>query len=339
VNLRMLSAIAALSVGCAATPSMKALDTKPLETRTVLVAKARNVNRVQADEVVGTVRARTVTAISASIMGTVRTVNVGIGSRVRAGAVLVQLVAGEVEAKANQAGAMFAQAQLDLQRAEQLKTTQSVSAAQVDAARVQFRVAEAALAEANVMRSYTTLRAPFAGVVSEKQCAVGDLALPGKPLLTLENPDALRLEASVPEAIAQVLHKGDVLRVRIDALDTPLDATVSELGASADPATRTVLIKLDLPNLAELRPGMFGRLSVPTGEQHMVVVPTPSVMRRGQMESVFVVSDHKAQLRLVRTGSSSEGGTEVLAGLDDGETVVVSPLAQLVDGQPVEMKP
>lgn len=339
MKLYTLAALAALSAGCSTEHHPRTAETAPLEKQVVTVAPAREVAQAVGDEVIGTVRARSVAVISSSVMGNVRAVRVKVGSHVRAGEVLIQLSAGEIDAKANQAQAMFAQAELDLKRAEQLKASQSIPASRYEAATAQFRVAEAALAEANVMRGYTTLRAPFAGVITAKQCDVGDQALPGKPLLVLESPGALRLEASVPEAIAKLLHVGDTLSARFDSVEAPVAATVSELSPSADPVSRTVLVKLDLPSAPELRSGMFGRLTVRTGEKRAVIVPAAALVRRGQMELVFVVRDQKARLRIVRTGAEPDGSVQVLSGLDDGELVVVADAALLVDGQPLEVRP
>jgi RND family efflux transporter MFP subunit len=155
----------------------------------------------------------------------------------------------------------------------------------------------------------------------------------------LESPGALRLEASVPEVIAKLLHSGDVLSAQLDALSAPVTATVSELSPSADPVSRTVLVKLDLPNIPELRSGMFGRLTVNTGAKRAISVPSAAVLRRGQMELVFVVQDHKAQLRIVRTSPAPDGSTQVLSGLEDGELVVVANAALLADGQPLDVRP
>lgn len=314
-------------------------ESASLPTRAVRVAPAQELTQPVGDEVVGTVRARSVTAISSSIMGTVRTLKVSLGSKVRAGDVLLQLSAAEIDAKVNQAKAMFAQAEVDLKRATQLKASQSIPASQYESALAQFQVAEAALAEAQVMSGYTVIRAPFAGIVTAKQCDVGDLALPGRPLLVLESPGTLRLEAAVPEAIAHFLTTGKQMPVRIDTLQRELNATVSELSPSADPVSRTVLVKLDLPSVPELRPGMFGRLVVRTGEERVVTIPSDALVRRGQMETVFVVDRGKARLRLVRSGRSHDGTTEILAGLDHGESVVIAQANQLVDAQSVEVKP
>lgn len=325
--------------GCAAEHSTTPPPAASPRPRRVRAEPTREIRQAVGDEVVGTLRARSVAAISPSVMGRVRSVSVTVGSRVRADQLLISLSADEIEAKANQAKAHFAQADVELQRAEQLWASRSISASQYDAVHAQHQIAEAALAEANVMRNYTSIRAPFAGVITAKQCDVGDLAMPGKPLLVLESPGALRFEAAVPEASAHALSAGAGMTVRIDASQKDMTAIVSELSPAADPASRTVTVKLDLPDTPGLRAGMFGRLEVPTGEERSVVVPSAAIVRRGQLETVFVVADRTARLRLVRSGRTREGQTEILAGLEQGESVVVAEADNLGDGEPVEVLP
>ena len=305
----------------------------------VQVESARTLTHALSDEVVGTLRARQVATVAPSVMGTIRVLNVRLGSRVRAGDVLAQLTVEEIDAKAAQARASFAQADLERRRAEQLKASGSIPVAQYDAALSQYHVAEAALAEAEAMRAYMVIRAPFAGVVTDKPANVGDLALPGKTLLTLETPGALRFEAHVPEGTANALHIGDVLQVRFDTLHTSLAGKVAELSPSADARSRSVLVKLDLPQAPELRSGMFGRVAVPTGEETSILVPDRAIRRHGQIEYVFVVERGAAQLRLIRSGRTHAEGVEVLAGIDGPERVVVTNLTSLTDEQPVEVTP
>lgn len=305
----------------------------------VQVAEAQRLRQTMSEEVVGTVRARQVAAISPSVMGTIRALKVKLGSEVRAGDVLAQLAVGEIDAKAAQAQAAFAQAEIELKRGELLKTSGSIPAAQYDSLKAHYKVAEAALAEAEAMRAYTVIRAPFAGVVTEKACNVGDLAVPGKPLLSLETPGALRLEAFVPEGLASTLRQGDALEARFDNIAQPVPVSVSELSPSADAESRSVLVKVNLPTLPGLRSGMFGRLRVGMGERPVVVVPSEAVLRRGQIEAVFVVERDEALLRLVRTARRDAEQSEVVAGLEGGEHVVLKPSARLSDQQPVAVRP
>lgn len=337
MRARSLS-VALLLASCAGErhPKDPPLNKPPL---VVQVTAAQRVSQTAGDEVVGTVRARNVSAISSSVMGHVSTLTVTSGSKVRAGQLLVKLSAEEITAKLGQADASFAQAEVELKRAQQLVASQTIPNAHYEVIKARYNVAKEVLAEANVMRGYTVLRAPFSGVITEKMCEVGDLATPGKPLLILESLETPQLEAHVPEISAQGLEQGQKLSVRFDSLPQPVQGTVSELSPSADPVSRTVLVKVDLPDALGIRPGMFGRLQLESGESSALLVPSEALVRRGQLELVFVARDGRAALRIVRTSQRVAGKAEVLSGLSPGEQVVISRPQQLADGQLVEVRP
>ncbi len=309
----------------------------PIE-RSVRVEPVRVETRVAGEEVVGTVRARTAAAIAPTVMGRVREVHVTLGSRVRAGDLLVRLSVGESDARLAQARAVRAHARLEAERAERLRAAHAIPAAEVDDLQAKRRVAEAAEREASSLAGHATLRAPFDGVVTSKQVEVGDTAVPGRSLLVVEEPGALRFEASIPEVFARRIERGRPMRVRVDGVEREIAATVAEVSPAADPASRTVLVKLDLPPAPTLRSGLFGRLLLPTGEARAVVVPAEAVVRRGQIEEVFVVEGGVARLRLVRIGRERAGRAEVLSGLDGGELVAVSEPSRLVDGERVRVE-
>ena len=109
--------------------------------------------------------------------------------------------------------------------------------------------------EAKTMLDYTLIVAPFDGVITRKLADVGDLAAPGKPLLQMENPDTLRLESDVPEALIDNVKLGDKLAVRIAGVASEIEGTVAEISPAADPNSRTYLVKLDLPGATGLRSG------------------------------------------------------------------------------------
>ena len=126
--------------------------------------------------------------------------------------------------------------------------------------------------------------------------------------------------------------------MRLENVNTPITGKVTEMAPSADPASRTVRIKLDLPQAPGLIPGQFARLLVPVGESNSLEVPVSALVQRGQLEMVFVVKDQRAQLHLVKTGKRTEDQVEILSGLDAGDTVVIKNALLLADGQPVEVK-
>ena len=214
-----------------------------------------------------------------------------------------------------------------------------LSQSEFDNAQSKFRIAVAAEAEAKTMLDYTEIVAPFDGVITRKLADVGDLAAPGKPLLQMENPATLRLEADVPEALIGNVKPGDKLAVRIATVTNEISGTVAEMSPAADPNSRTFLVKLDLPDVPGLRSGQFGRVAVPVGEVSAIRVPVSAVIQRGQMELVFVVANGHAQLRLVKTGARVGDEVEVVSGLDSGEQVVTEGASALTDGQPLIVKP
>ncbi|HKU42700.1 MAG TPA: efflux RND transporter periplasmic adaptor subunit [Polyangiales bacterium] len=326
-------ALVSTACGCAGESARAESNAQP---RFVRVARAERADRPILTEVVGSVRAVRSTTIASLLSGTVAEVRVGLGSSVRAGEVLVKLSAREIDARLEQARAMSELADPERERAVHLRGLDAISAAQYDSALSQWNLAQARQAEANAIAEHATLRAPFAGVVTAKLANVGDTALPGQTLLHLEAPGAYRFESRVPETIG--LSIGASVPVRLDGFDRDVLGTIAEIQPASDEATRTRLFKIDLPRLPELRSGRFGRLLLATGTSSAVSVPSDAVVRRGQLEAVFVVQSGSARLRLVRSAREREGRVEIASGLSGNEDVALAA-ADLVDGQRVEVAP
>ncbi len=198
--------------------------------------------------------------------------------------------------------------------------------ARVSRARSSIERARAEVATAEAYWGYTRIQAPFDGRVIEKHVDAGNLAAPGTPLLVLEGAGALRAEVSVDESQAGRIHVGDEATVVVSGADE-VEGRVSEVFPAIDPASRAFLVKIDLPaDVASdgLAPGRFVRVELRIGETERMVVPESAVMRRGQLELVYVIEAERARLRLVTLGRSREGFVEVLSGLDPGEAVVMN---------------
>lgn len=310
-----------------------------LPGHTVKVEAARLESHVATEEVVGTVRSKLRAMVEAKVTGRVLEYLAIPGGMVKSGDLLARLEVQEIQAKVDQAKAVLDQAQRDFERQKQLITSKATTVEDYDAANARVKVATAGLSEAETMMSYARVTAPFDGVVTRKLADVGDLAMPGKPLLEVEAPTALRFEADLPEAILDRIKMGAKMTVKIASVANPLEATVSEIAPVADPVSRTFQVKLDLLTTEGLRTGQFGRVSVPVAEVKLLLVPKDSVMKRGQMELVFVVKDGRAALRLVKTGKLVAGRVEILSGLEEGELVVTREVEKLADGQPLTIQP
>lgn len=192
---------------------------------------------------------------------------------------------------------------------------------------------------AKAMLSYTKVTAPFAGVVTEKKADAGSMAVPGMPLLVLEDTRRYRLEAAVPEAHLSRLSVGSKVEVVLDAAPgKPLPATVSEIVPAVDPASRTFVAKADVSG-SGLRTGMYGRLRFSTGKETVLAVPQRAVSRAGGFDGVFVVNpDNVVRLVIVKTGRQMGDRIEILSGIDPGVRVAVSPVDRLSDGARVEIR-
>lgn len=322
--------------GCGDQPRSPAVtDLPPAGVRVQMVERKP---RIATEEVVGTVRAKLHSVIEAKVSGKIEQMRVAPGQTVKAGELLVELDASEVQARLDQALAVRQQAGSDLKRFTALLEQKILAQSEFETAQSRFRVAEAAAKEAETMLGYTKVTAPFAGVITRKHADVGDLASPGKPLLEMEDARDLRLEADVPEAVVGHLTLSDKLPARVSSLSGELAAVVSEISPAADPNSRTFLVKLDLPGTPGLRAGQFGRVSMPVGETSALRVPCSAVVQRGQMEIIFIVSDNRAQLRLVKTGKRIGDEVELVSGVEAGEKLVVEGAAGLADGQPLQIR-
>jgi RND family efflux transporter MFP subunit len=331
-----LLGLIALVTGCGKHHEPQATTGENLPPAVVHVQTIEAIKQPAVEEVVGTVQPKLQAMVEAKVSGRITRLPVRLGQSVKQGDVLVELATQEIQARLDQANAAFRQAELDFNRTDNLRKQQAATQSELDAAQARYNVAKASVAEAEAVSGYARILAPFDGVVARKLADEGDLAMPGKPLLDLEGRVGLRLVADIPSLLASRVLADAKLAVRVDTLTDPITGTVAEISPATDPASRTVLMKVDLPETAGLSTGQFGRLAVPVGEAAFLFVPPSALVRRGQLEILFVTADGKAQMRLVRAGKETAQGIEILTGLAPGEAVVVEGAGNLRDGQPLQ---
>jgi RND family efflux transporter MFP subunit len=279
--------------------------------------------------------------------------------RAEAGRAEVQSAIPELENATAAAKASLDLALATFKRMEELAAKKSISNQEFDEASARLKAAQAnyemtrsrrtqlnsrmagvdqEVSAAGIMRDYAKLTAPFSGVVITKTVEPGNLATPGVPLLTIERDGLYRLEASVDESKLASVRVGQAVEAVVEASDRKLKARVSEIAPSVDSASRTYIVKLDLPATPQLRTGMFGRAIFPLGMQKVVAVPVSALIERGQLQSVFVVEDGMAHTRLVTTGRRAGDAVELLSGLNAGERIVAPLPPGLQDGARVEVR-
>lgn len=295
----------------------------------------------------GAVEAVRETVLAAQLPGRITDLYVEAGDRVAAGTVLARIdarlagrQAAASRARVEAARAQLAAAQQEYQRSRQLFEKNYISRAAFERAEAAFRTTEAAVhaeiagAEAaEVGSELHRLTAPYAAAIADVDVALGDMALPGRALIRLYDPRALRVTVSVPAAVAAELNTHDAIKIEIPALPERsrwLAPRAVQRLPIADRASHTVELRLALDAVpAGLLPGMFARVSLPrAGGDVRLAVPARAVIRRTEVDAVYVVDGGgRAQLRQVRLGERRADRIEILAGLDEGERVALDPLA------------
>lgn len=294
----------------------------------------------------GVVEAVRQSVISAQVAGRITQLAVKAGDRVKSGQLLVRIdsQAAAQQANASQAQVSAARAQLevarkDLARQQQLFQRQFISQAALDQAEAQFKATEAAvrgtLAQAGVANTQTgffTLSAPYAGTVAEVAVEVGDMALPGKSLLTLYDPAEMRVVAALPQSKVAQLSPSSAVRLELTTLPDAQrwqQASSVNVLPTADAGSQTMQVRLTLPSVP-VTPGMFARAYFPLAgdKQSRLLIPARAVVHRTELTAVYVVTPKgQAQLRQVRLGKPQGDEIEVLAGVSAGERVALDPIA------------
>jgi multidrug efflux pump subunit AcrA (membrane-fusion protein) len=261
-------------------------------------------------------------------------------------------------AKAAAAEVLAAEAGLALARASHdriagLQARRSATAQELDDATAILRSAEARVAgasaralqataavegaraasdQAGATAAFTTITAPFDGIVTEKMIDPGNMASPGMPLLRLEDTRGFRLEVRADESRVGQIRNGDRVPVFLGTGTISTTGTVVEVSRAVDADARAFLVKIALPDVPGLRSGEFGKARFAGAPRRALTIPPSAIVRRGQLTSVFVVDMGVARVRLVNLRES-----EVLAGLTESEVVILSPPAGITDGRRVKV--
>ncbi|MDH4088059.1 MAG: efflux RND transporter periplasmic adaptor subunit [Nitrospira sp.] len=329
-----------LLAGCGSKeePTTTVVSAAPQKTIQAAVVETKSTSVPIRVEVTGQVAPIFQATLSSRIQGTIDKLLVREGSRVSKGQLLIQLDSRDLQADLARAHAEVENAKAHLDRMNQLYAQDAVSKQEMENATRAYRVAEASRRAVEAQLSYTMVRAPFEGVITEKKVEAGELASPGQPLLKMEDPLHLRLEATVAEGDLKSVSRGDKIPVVIDALGgQALTGLVSQILPAGNPQTHTFMVKVDLPKTPGLKTGMFGRFQLDKGLTQTILVPSAAVVERGELSSLYVVgSDQTARLRWVKLGRRFEQQVEILSGLNIGERVLVDG-SRGVDGAAVQI--
>lgn len=315
----------------------------------LVAAVVRSGNDAQYYSADGVVEAVRQTVISSQISGAIVNLPVNVGDSFKAGALLVRMDAraANQEANASRAQVDAARAALlvaakDHERQKQLFAKAYISAAQLERAESQFKSASAQanaqIAQAGAVQTlsgFYLLNAPYAGVVADRPVTLGDMAMPGRALMTVYDPAALRVTATVPQARVAGMIAGQSVKIEFPGLPEAqrwIKASKFTILPVADAATHTVQIRLDLPAATKgLTPGMFARVKLAvsnTADGAHLYAPAKAVFRRAELTAVYVLNAQgKPLLRQVKAGAVNGSEQEILSGLSAGEQVALDPIA------------
>lgn len=315
------------------------VNIEPLQNYQQLKQEAyevRLITQPMTESVPGNIEAKQNSIISARILAKIEAVHVRAGERVKKGQLLVELEQADLQSRASQAQAALAsvsarlvEATQGLQRSSELNKKGLLANALLEQAQANYNSLEAeklsaeqALVEAKTALAYARVLSPIDGLIIDRFAEPGNTAQPGMQLLTLYNPDTLRVEAHVRERLAIDLQLGDTLQVTIPSLHKHLTAVIEEMVPVGNTGSRTFMVKGRL-DAAGLLPGMYAQLSIPAGTKQGILIPVDRVAEVGQLNIVWVLEGGQMARRFIRLGDMQEEGmVEVISGLNNGDIVL-----------------
>jgi len=319
------------------------MPTGAAEIPTVAVRGGNGVEAASFDGVVEAVRN---TAVAAQVAGAVVELKVKAGDKVAEGQVLLRIDARSAQqnSAASQAQVLAARSSLDVakkefERQKRLFEKEYISRAALERAEAQYQATSAQLSAqiaeasgAHIQTDFFIVKAPYKGVISEVSVSLGDMAMPGRPLLTIYDPAAMRVSAPIPQNAVNGLSLDEPVTVEFPSLTLERRKMVLPVGQilpTVDSATHAVQLRLALPSSFDAAiPGMFARVWVNTraGATARLYVPSASIVRRAELTGLYVVDESgHASLRQVRLGAARSDMTEVLSGVSQGERVAIDP--------------
>lgn len=294
------------------------------------------------NDIDGVVEAVMQSTLSSQIAGRVLSLNVKAGDRIKAGQVLATIDDRETQtgvlrsqAQLQQSDAELRQLQIALKRTQDLKAQGFVSAAALDLAEAQYKAAQAGrdsagatTQQAKVAQSFSKITAPYDAWVLETSAQAGDLALPGKPLMTVYAPQPLRVVMQWPASEKNSLPKLQDIQIQMGT--ETVKPVAMQVMPNADGVSQTIGIKLDLPRTGvalQAAPGMQVRVRTAGIAQAKGLVPASAILRRGEITAVYVAQGNGFAMKLVRLGADhGSAGVEIWAGLKEGELIAVDAI-------------
>ncbi len=229
----------------------------------------------------------------------------------------------EALARRKQADAEFTRAEGLFESGSSSRREYDQALAARDAAVARVTAARSAVATAEQQLEYTLVRAPYAGIVTERHVEVGEAVAVGQPLMSGLSLEALRVVVNLPQQVAARVREHEAAYILTE--EGRVEADSVTIFPFADSASNTFTVRVELPQgQFALYPGMFVKVAFVIGDAERLLVPTRALLRRSEVTGLYVVdSDGAVRLRQVRAGNTFDDRTEILAGLDAGERIAL----------------
>ena len=285
----------------------------------------------------GALSSKNSSVLSGKVMGRVVALNVHEGDQVAAGRLLMKIDSGEITAQAIQAQAAYNNAKLQYDRIKSLYDATASTQMEMDQATLGLETAQAGLRAAKAMESYTNITAPIAGQIVEKRINLGEMAMPGQPLIKIEDNRNLRLEVTVREQDILQIRPGAAVKVQIDAMPgKDIAGRVSQVVPASDIRTHSFIVKIDIPADKGLITGMYGKAFFTLGRHEAIVVPKTTVVEMSGITGVYILSGGETALfQMVQSGEAIGNDLEVVSGLKKGDKVVADQKGGRLEGKKV----
>jgi RND family efflux transporter MFP subunit len=356
----LLIAAALLLAGCQEKVRPGSAEVKRQVVSGVVVQEAKPSPVKEYYATSATVKAKTTSVIASRVMGTVTSMKVREGDRVGTGQILMAIDDRDTAEKVAESEAGYRESLMALEAAkenksladvtyqryrnlvdervitqqelDQIETQKKVADIEYERVREVVTRAKAGLSEAQILYGFTKVAAPISGIVTEKKIETGSMAVPGVPVMTVEDVSSFRLDAYVDEGLAGKLRTGMPVGVVIDSIGKDLKGKISEIVPAVDPLSRTFLIKVAVPGQG-LRSGLYAKVRIPFGRKEALVIPETAIVEKGQLTGVYAVDERGViSYRLIRTGRRYDHGVEILSGINPGERIITEGADRAVDG-------
>lgn len=289
--------------------------------------------------------------LSTRIMGQIENVYAHKGDEVKKGQLLLAIRSNDILAKKSQVEAnileitaAYKNAEADFNRINALYSTQSATKKELDDITTHFnmmkaklKAAQKAKAEIEEMMTYANIRAPYAGVITNRFVDAGDMANPGMPLLAIEAPGQFEVITRIPESEIHLVNHGDTVKVMLKNSKESITGIVSRVSTSSrlsGAQFETSVQLLPSPEQKKfIRSGMFAQVKLNKGVDEKIMVSKDLIINRGQLTGIWTVSgDNQALMRWVRLGKMDNDQVEVLSGLSEGDRLITECNERLYDG-------